>query len=93
MSTSVEEVRRAAFEAWAVTRRHPTNGLPFFVMKNESGKYLDGTTEYAWEGFNAALDSIFIELPRASDYTGCNLAIEDCRAAIEQAGLGLKVKP
>lgn len=109
MSKSVEEVRRAAFEKWAVTRRHPTNGLPFFVMKNESGKYLDGTTEYAWEGFNAALDAVEIQLPERDakgsgspdsemgasleqyEAVAYNFALEDCRAAIEQTGLGLRV--
>ena len=85
MSKPVEDVRRAAF-------------CKFFDGFQSTGEHCgvsiaESERELLELGFYAALDSICIELPRAIDYTGCNLAIEDCRAAIEQTGLGLKVLP
>ncbi|MNJ32580.1 hypothetical protein D3C77_272470 [compost metagenome] len=62
---------RQQFEEWAVTRRNKYD-LPFFVFaKNEDGSYIDGTAEYAWEGWNACRESMIIELPMRS----CNAAV------------------
>ena len=100
MSKSVEEVRRAAFEA-ACTRLGYSD-LSFKCWGEGQGcngcnDYEDDRTSELYEFFSAALDSICIELPdeRSGDDDisfGYGLALADCRAAIEQTGLGLRVK-
>ena len=103
MSKSVEEVRRAAFEA-AYLKKY------FYPAERWSlvpEKYRTQHAEIAWWAFNAAMDSICIELPGLigldQPFTGTpiseirahnhyNQALADCRAAIEQTGLGLRVK-
>lgn len=87
MSKSVEEVRRAAFEA--ALRRDWAEHL--VALDREGDGYVFGDIDAAWWSWCAALDAVVIQLPSANNYTGCNLAIEDCRAAIEQTGLGLRV--
>ena len=102
MSKSVEEVRRAAFEAWAV------NGLGLTDFRcwghnqgcNGCDDYQDDAASKALEIWNAALDAVEIQLPTpiGDDHGGCihdaathDSAVSDCRAAIEQTGLGLRV--
>lgn len=92
MSKSVEEVRRAAFEAWA----------PYRADLNKDGFYASSHTRAQWSAFNAALNLVCVELPdekpmshnheREAARLAHNDAVEDCRAAIEQTGLGLRVK-
>lgn len=92
MSKSVEEVRRAAFEkAWAAS------GLEKFKE----------TAWWAFNAALDAVEIQFPEIPKwrdASDIRGSQLrpdlllkegeehGIRQCRAAIEQTGLGLRVK-
>jgi len=104
MSKSVEEVRRAAFEA-ACTRLG-YSGLSFKCWGEGHGcngcnDYADDRTSELYEFFNAALDAVEIELPApiGDDHGGCihdaathDSAVSECRAAIEQTGLGLRVK-
>lgn len=101
MSKSVEEVRRAAFEAWAANKN-----------QDRLNRGLDDFT--SWEltimslAFNAALDAVEIQLPERDakgsgspdsemgasleqyEAVAYNFALEDCRAAIEQTGLGIR---
>lgn len=75
------------------------------IAKDAEGNYLDNSLNFAWWGFNAALDAVVIELPLAptpdragsqEDYlldTERRHAVNQCRAAIESTGLGLKVLP
>ena len=95
MSKSVEEVRRAAFEAWAV------NGLGLTDFRcwghkqgcNGCDDYQDDAASKALEIWNAALDAVEIHLPEPHSTNGgdCVIDYDDCRAAIEQTGLGLRV--
>lgn len=49
-----EGKERALFEGFAVNRRGGYGNLPFFVFaRRDSGEYLDGTAELAWEGWKA----------------------------------------
>ena len=114
MTKTVEEVRRAAFEAACP--------VPYYIAWNvdRSGYYSihrDSTRKRGaecydakWQGFNAALDAVEIELPPLNnshaggpdseigpsyeqvENAGYNFALDDCRAAIEQTGLGLRIK-
>ena len=78
---TIEETRRGMFEA-----KFYRPGL----------RYLRTEKEWAdiWEGFNAALDAVVIELPAmhvAGEMSGaCVLA--SCQQAIESTNLGLKTR-
>lgn len=96
MSKSVEEGRRAAFEAYVTS--DAGGYLPEHLERDANGDYTI-VWEY-WGVWNAALDAVEIELPApiGDDHGGCihdaathDSAVSDCRAAIEQTGLGLKV--
>ena len=95
MTKTVEEVRRAAFESWALDKwpsvpLHRRDALP--VGHERYGQYVH--LEHEWQAFNAALDAVEIQLPADNYYEdAASVAIDDCRSAIEQTGLGLKVKP
>lgn len=86
MSKTVEEVRRAAFEAWAAKKN-----------QDRLDRGFDDFT--SWEltimslAFNAALDAVEIHLPEPHSTNGgdCVVDYDECRAAIEQTGLGLRV--
>ena len=91
MTKTVEEVRRAAFKKWF-------DSLPWVMCEKCSGD-----KEIAWRGFNAALAAVEIELPKPAyppSLTGEGLMLDKqemvtilkCRAAIEQTGLGLRIK-
>ena len=84
---TIEEKRRKLFEAWMGEQGLESEWEP---LRN---CYKDFPAHFAWQAFNVALDAVVIELPFVIDYTGSDLAIEDCRAAIESTGLGLKVLP
>ena len=85
MTKTVEEVRRAAFESV-----FPRNGLTLDPDGLYSGEWASFYNA-KWQGFNAALDAVEIQLPFSND-DDLSDQIEECRAAIEQTGLGLKIK-
>lgn len=91
MTKTVEEVRRAAFEA-------AIDMPPDASWCDQSKKYIGKNfwlADYAWQAFNAALDAVEIQLPEAkwSGDIGDQVMIADCViAAIEQNSLGLRVK-
>lgn len=104
MTKTVEEVRRAAFEA-AYLKRYFYPADRWSLVPE---KYRTQHAEIAWCAFNDALDAVEIQLPGLigldQPFTGTpiseirahnhyNQALDDCRAAIEQTGLGLKVLP
>lgn len=97
MSKSVEEARRELFEA-AIT-------LPQTVKWcNEQKKYIGQNfwlADYAFEAWNAALDSVVVELPKKygqhsivahASFEQFNIGVDQSRAAIESTSLGIKIK-
>lgn len=50
------------FEEWAVTTKDKF-GLPFFTIKDESGKYVDHATEISWQAWQASRAAIVVKLP------------------------------
>ena len=90
MSKTVEEVRRELFQSFAAQKwphvgQYRRDALP--LSHARYGEYV--MLESEWQAFNAALDAVEIQLP-GSAATGGE-GIDECRAAIEQTGLGLKV--
>ena len=87
---SIEEKRRAAFEAWLesagfdVERFHFING------------YRGNEQMAAWEAWNAALDSICVEVPDSSELVGdygretYRIARDEFMDALEAAGVPYK---
>lgn len=83
--SEIMEVRRKGFERW--------------INNQAFNPKLDVIS--AWQGYNAALDSVCVELPPIlcvpedcddpSAYDCYNYGINNCRSAIKRAGL--KVKP
>lgn len=121
MKQEVEEKRRELFEShkegysqlfYGLFGQNPHLHVSF--GKQDSGEYNSDLVNAAWWAFNAALDSVVIELPKQCAYESLDSARvfvqlsyeigshtedpvelvrrEDCCAAIEQTGLGLKVK-
>ena len=91
MSKSVEEGRRAAFEA--AYSKLDQQAAQHLLFVRDDGQYGYHTTRTAWACFNAALDAVEIQLPEPHSTNGgdCVIDYDECRAAIEQAGLGLRV--
>ena len=92
MSKSVEEGRRAAFEA--AYSKLDQQAAQHLLFVRDDGQYGYHTTRTAWACFNAALDAVEIQLPEPHSTNGgdCVVDYDECRAAIEQTGLGLRVK-
>lgn len=90
---SIEEKRRAAFEAHIAAQQgisEKASGLWF--SKYPNGCYKSGLVESLWRNWNAAMDSVVIELPASiTTMAGPVFYAIDVRATIESAGL--KVKP
>ena len=88
MTKTVEEVRRAAFESV-----FPRNGLTLDPDGLYSGEWASFYNA-KWQGFNAGLDAVEIELPEPHSTNGgdCVIDYDEMLVAIEQTGLGLRVK-
>lgn len=86
---NIEEKRRAAFEVWA---RKKGLDLAYRNFPGIGQFYECPRTLLAQESWSAALDSVVIELPADNYYEdAASVALDDCREAIESAGL--KAKP
>jgi len=100
MTKTVEEVRRAAFEVWMckqmkVDKYTPQDAIDsLFKVDGLHGQYKNGSVQIGWAAFNAALDAVEIELPEPHSTNGgdCVIDYDETLVAIEQAGLGLKIK-
>lgn len=98
MTETVEQARRALFEAW-ICKCGRAVGFGTYI-KNGVIKYSDPSTDIAWAAFNAALDAVEIELPaiafdddmNKSTWIGIKSAISECRSAIQSLNLGLRIK-
>ena len=99
---TIEQTRRELFEA-AYLKKYFYPADRWSLVPE---KYRTQHAEIAWWAFNSALDSICIELPPLlgldQSFTGTpiseirahnhyNLALADCRTAIESTSLGLKI--
>ena len=102
-SDKIQQARRAAFEKWFMTTRAPHAPEDLWLRRDEFGHYFVRQTFAAWEGFNAALDCVVIELPseRTKRPGFMHETLEDsahnncrdlCADAIESTSLGIKVK-
>lgn len=88
MSKSVEDTRRQLFEHEYVQYRQ-------YLKRNKDGSYNEEWVESRWQGFNAALDCVEIELPHEVSHVTCPQFEEGRDAvlvAIEATNLGLKIK-
>lgn len=86
---SIEEQRRAAFEAFAIEAFGPGS-----LELDAAGDYFWQSTRNAFDVWRAALDSVVIELPDREAYSNpdsAGAAIFDCASRVKDAGL--KVKP
>ena len=91
MTKTVEEVRRAAFEVAYLKRfgRYPDNWC------NVISAYLNAHAQGAWWAWQAALDAVEIQLPELAEGFADHVnehAQTVFLDAIEQTGLGLKIK-
>ena len=57
---------RKQFEKWAVTTKDKF-GLPFFTIKDESGKYVDHAAEISWQAWQASRAAIVVNLGSAQN--------------------------
>jgi len=89
---TIEQTRRELFEKWLLKHK-PIVAADML----EEGSFVP---EWMFEAWCAALDAVEIHLPTpiGDDHGGCihdaathDSAVSDCRAAIEQTGLGLRV--
>jgi hypothetical protein len=98
---SVVEARRAKFEVWAA-EKWPDNPD---VLKRCGYGYMYDPADTAWYGYEAALDSLAVELPELTEpdapedafddswrdgYTAARRYRSQCRQAIEKAGVKTK---
>lgn len=85
MTTKNMDARREVFEKWA-------NNRGASLAKDLAGHYLIAENEWAFDIWNAALDSVCVELPKGnSDMTaGALHMIVRCREAIHAAGIKTK---
>ena len=106
---SIEEKRREKFEAWYAKQFNIETGRALDPaelerLRGEEGNYRGHPSlRGKWEGWNAALDSVVIDMPsfrevrmgRPQEVTqydsGVNHGIEICTDAIEACGLKVKV--
>lgn len=93
MDSKVLEARRALYEQKMT--------LPDTVKwSDQQGCYVGAhfwLAQFGWDSFNAALDSVEIELPNTEGWSEdraetAACVISECRAAIESTNLGLRVK-
>lgn len=102
MTNETQQARRAAFEAWYVTDCADNAQITITQeevskLRGKHGDYRERAALHGkWVGFNAALDSLVIELPnRYSDACAetsplsraYNDAFDRCRDAIHAAGV------
>lgn len=94
---SVENTRRELFEAW-YKNEFPASELR---VQNLIGTYTKSHADLCWQAFDAALDSVVIELPgkigeeHGGDFYSASIhdsVIAECQDAIETTNLGIKVK-
>lgn len=97
MTTKNMDARRGAFEAWFESLNHYK---PDKAIGTQSWWYSEPRVSDAWCVWNAALDSIYVELPESvsgravfpykSYEGGWNDALAACQEALTAAGVRFK---
>ncbi len=84
----MSEQMRKEFENWAVATKDQF-GLPFFVMKDEQGKYIDHAAEISWQAWQASRAAIVVELPDWFTVHGIDSAFycDEVIAVLNKAGV------
>ena len=79
---TIEKSRRELFETWYSSLAWP------MCEKCSKDEYI------AWQGFNAALDLLVIEMPFTKYYSETQFVygVDASRKAIESLNLGIKIK-
>ena len=96
---TIEEQRRKSFEMWC-KRTRPVLSTLMGWQPGTRDKYQNSVTSKAWSAWNAALDSVVIELPNPEISYGCmgegmgdgweSYGAEEVREAIHAAGVKTK---
>jgi len=58
----MNEQMRVEFEAWAIKAKCQ-HGVPYFVMKDDSGMYIDHGANIAWQAWQASRAALVVNLP------------------------------
>lgn len=91
--TDIMEARRKGFEEWILSS-FMSDGDRDLVLRDEFGEYYSVGVAERWEMYNAALDSVCVELPGSfwpGEASNPCIEVPDIIESIERAGL--KVKP
>lgn len=90
MSERIEQIRRD-FEAWVKSHRVRRDcaepGAIELNMERFEGGYLSEITQTAWEAWQASRATLIIELPEYDMSLERSNGIDECREAIEAAGI------
>lgn len=99
---TVEQTRRELFEASMdkvlCDEGYSDFSLASMMERGTQGQYYSSRIAGAWEGFNAALDAVVIELPEVmqcgdSQFNSWEaMDADQVRTAIKSTGLGIKIK-
>ena len=84
---TTEKSRRELFENEYVQYRQ-------YLKRNKDGSYNEEWVDARWQGFNAALDLLVIEMPFTKYYSETQFVygVDASRKAIESLNLGIKIK-
>ena len=80
------------FEEWAIGTKDQV-GLPLFIIKNESGKYVDHATEVSWKAWQASRAAVVVKTGTMKDpsYQATGMVYLDAvEQALDEAGIGYK---
>ena len=91
MNSKNMEARREAFERW-FTETYTAHKLSPRMTNCGivTDGYQDSRVDLCWRGFNAALDSICVELPKFGYDYARNDGIAECQDALTAAGVAYK---
>lgn len=99
MTPEIEKKRREIFLIQMgkvlLDEGYDTETVPLMFEQGSNGEFTSTRIWGAWQGFNAALDAVEIELPSNRDVNhdkAAISAIDSCRQSIKATGLGLKVQ-
>lgn len=80
---------RAEFEAWAIKAKCQ-HGVPYFVMKDDSGMYIDHGANIAWQAWQASRAALVVELPDYLEFEAIGAFCCAVEEALDKAGVSHK---